>query len=128
MSSACREVVTLSGFEGNVVCFLEDIEVFAFASRAEGFRLVVLEAMAVGRPVVASAIAPLDEIVLPGRTDFLADPDDPTSFAAAIEALLGDPSLARRLGEAGRRRVEEEFSLTRMVESTLDVYRDVVHR
>lgn len=123
-----REVVTLTGFEGNVIGFLEDIEVFAFASRAEGFGLVVLEAMAVGRPVVASAIAPLDEIVLPGRTGFLADPDDPTSFADAIDALLRDSSLARRLGEAGRRRVEEEFSLTRMVESTLDVYRDIAHR
>ena len=62
-----RDVVTLTGFEGNVVGFLEDIEVFAFASRAEGFGLVALEAMGVGRPVVASAIAPLDEIVLPGQ-------------------------------------------------------------
>ena len=122
------EVVTLTGFEGNVVGFLEGIEVFAFASRAEGFGLVVLEAMAVGRPVVASAIAPVDEIVLPGRTGFLADPEDPVSFADAIDVLLRDTSLARRLGEAGRRRVEEEFSLTRMVDSTLDVYRDVVHR
>jgi starch synthase len=58
----------------------------------------------------------------------MADPDDPMSFAAAIDAPLRSPSLARGLGQAGRRRVEREFSLAPMAESTLGVYREAVRQ
>src|SRR5262249_20949455 len=66
---------------------------------------VLIEAMACGVPVVATAISGIPELIEDGVTGLLVPPDDPAALAGAIERLLGDPALRRRLGEAGQRRV-----------------------
>ena len=76
---------------------------------------VVLEAMASGRPVVATAIAGLDEIVEAGRTGILVPPRDPRALAGAILKLLDDRGLAARMGTAGRKRVLHSFSMEAMI-------------
>ena len=75
----------------------------------EGMPLVVLEAMAAGVPVVASAVSGIPEVVVDGETGWLVPPEDPAALARALAAVLADPGEARRRGEAGRRRVAERY-------------------
>jgi glycosyltransferase involved in cell wall biosynthesis len=81
----------------------------------EPFGLVAVEAMATGRAVVASKVGGLAEIVVDGETGVLVPPNDPGGLAAAFARLLDDPALCRRMGEAGRRRVEANYSWDRVV-------------
>lgn len=75
----------------------------------EGMPLVVLEAMAAGVPVVASAVSGIPEVVVDGETGWLVPPEDPRALGVALEDVLARPDEARRRGEAGRRRVDEHF-------------------
>lgn len=75
----------------------------------EGMPLVVLEAMAAGVPVVASAVSGIPEVVVDGETGWLVPPEDPRALGRALEDVLARPGEARRRGEAGRRRVEERY-------------------
>ena len=85
------------------------------STQPEPFGLVVLEAMASGKPVVATAPGGPSETVVEGETGFLVQPSDPEGTAAAVEKLLADPELRARMGTAGRRRACEVFSLPRYV-------------
>jgi phosphatidylinositol alpha-1,6-mannosyltransferase len=84
--------------------------VFVLPSRGEGFGLVYLEAMRAALPCVAARGSAAEEIVVPEGTGLLVDPDDPAALAQALSRLLADPAAARRLGEAGRRRLDEAFA------------------
>ena len=123
-----RKHVRLVGYVSDKDTFFGDIDVFAFASRSEGFGIVVLEAMAAGKAVVVSNIAPLNEIVQPGTSGLVARSEDADDFAAAVVALFRDPVLLERIGREGRCRVEAEFSRVRMVERTLEYYHTVLVR
>jgi len=114
--------VRIQGFCDDPLDFLRRLDVFAFASVSEGFGIVLLEAMAVGLPVVASDIYPLNYIVSRGQTGILANPAKPETFAAALIDLLENLELAYRMGEAGRRRCLEEFSEEKMMSSTESLY------
>jgi len=81
--------------------------IFCLPSRQEGFGIVFLEAMAHARPIVAARAAAVPETVSDGEVGFLAEPNDPDAFARGLTALLVDRDLRRRMGEAGRRRVED---------------------
>src|ERR671937_272842 len=91
-------------------------------SHREGLPLCVLEAMAHGRPVVASAVGGIPELVEDGVTGFLVEPGDVAGLRAAIERLLADPMLRRRLGRAARKRVAERCSWERVTAATLATY------
>jgi glycosyltransferase involved in cell wall biosynthesis len=80
--------------------------VFCLPSRQEGFGIVFLEAMAHARPIVAARAAAVPETVTDGEVGILADPNDPDAFSQALATLLADRDLRRRMGQAGRRRVE----------------------
>jgi glycosyltransferase involved in cell wall biosynthesis len=80
--------------------------VFSLPSRQEGFGIVFLEAMAHAKPIVAARSAAVPETVIDGEVGLLAGADDPEAFAQALATLLTDLELRRRLGAAGRRRVE----------------------
>jgi len=114
--------VRLVGFQSDVVPFLHALDVFAFASQSEGFGQVVIEAMAAGKPVVASRIASLTEIVVHGRTGLLMDPANPDAFADAIAWLFTHPEEAREMGRRGQERVYSHFSAQRMADETLRLY------
>jgi glycosyltransferase involved in cell wall biosynthesis len=94
----------------------------------EGFGLAALEAMAAERPVVATSVASLPEIVADGETGILVPPDDPLPLAAALARLATNRSLREHLGASGRRRAFEKFDLRDMVAATLSVYRETVPR
>jgi D-inositol-3-phosphate glycosyltransferase len=96
--------------------------VVACPSHREGFGVACLEAMAHGRPVVASAVGGLLDLVVSGETGILVEPANVPALRAALERLLADRDLRRRMGEAGRRRAAEHFSWDAVTRKTLDVY------
>jgi glycogen(starch) synthase len=91
-------------------------------SRREGFGLACAEAMAHARPVVASAVGGLAELVVDGETGLLVPPGDRAALRAAVDRLLSDPGLRHRLGEAGRKRIAEHYGWERVVNETLACY------
>jgi glycosyltransferase involved in cell wall biosynthesis len=97
--------------------------VVAVPSRREGFGVVCAEAMAHGRPVVASAVGGLLDLVTDGETGLLVPPRDPAALRAAIERLLGDAELRARLGAAARERARERLSWAAATDALLDAYR-----
>jgi glycosyltransferase involved in cell wall biosynthesis len=96
--------------------------VVACPSRREGFGVACAEAMAHGKPVVASAVGGLLDLVVDGETGLLVPPRDPAALRAALDRLLGDRDLRRRLGAAGRERVRAHFSWEAATEATLAAY------
>lgn len=100
----------LLGFRTDVPALLEEASVFVLPSLYEGLPLAALEAMASGRPVVATSIEGTDEIIEHGRSGLLVPPADPAALASAIEAMLSDGKRAQNMAEAGRIRVNELFS------------------
>jgi glycosyltransferase involved in cell wall biosynthesis len=123
---AVRNKVRLVGFQKDVVSFLHALDVFAFASRAEGFGQVVVEAMAAGKPVVSSKVPPLTEIVADEETGLLVEPDNSRAFAEAIAWLFRHPEEARQMGKRGRERVDKYFSAQRMANQTVTLYQTVL--
>lgn len=100
--------------------------VFVCPSIYEPFGIINLEAMACGTPVVASRVGGIPEVVVDGETGWLVEPGDPTALAQALRTALGDPQRARRMGEAGRRRVEAHFSWDRIAALTMGVYQQAI--
>ncbi len=88
----------------------------------EGFGLVLLEAMARRTPVIASRVSAIPEVVVDGETGVLISPRDVDALAAAMRRLLGDRALRKHMGLLGAARLEERFSIERMVAGTLAVY------
>jgi glycosyltransferase involved in cell wall biosynthesis len=97
--------------------------VVACPSRREGFGVACLEAMAHARPVVATNVGGLRDLVIDGRTGLFVPPQDPAALRAAFERLLGDRDLRRRLGEAGRERARRHFSWDAVTDATVAVYK-----
>lgn len=89
---------------------------FVMPSRGEGFGLVYLEAMRAGKPCIAARGSAAGEIVVDGETGFLLDPDDRRELSTLLSTLLDRPERARRMGEAGRERWQQEFGLERFQE------------
>lgn len=125
-----RDRVCLPGFWPNarLAEVLSVMDIFVLPSFMEGLPLVILEAMAVGKPVVATTVGGNAEAVEEGVTGWLVPPGDLPAFNAAVLKLLRTPGLIERMGEAGRKRVEERFSLAAMVGAQQEVYRRALER
>lgn len=117
--------VTFLGTTKDAVRVLSAIDVFVSTSRKEGLPLAILEAMACGLPVVATRVSGNQDVVVDGVTGVLVPAGSPRDLSDSIAGLLLDPSRRHSMGEAGRRRVEEEFSEARMLAETAAVYRQV---
>lgn len=114
--------LTFAGFREDVPAVMNALDIFVLPSHAEPFGIVLLEAMAAGRPIVATAAGGVPEIVRDGREALLVPPRDPAALAAAIERLLTDPALAACLGSAARQRVVAEFPIWRPAALVRQVY------
>jgi glycogen synthase len=104
----------------------ERAAVVACPSHREGFGVACAEAMAHGRPVVASAVGGLRDLVVDGETGLSVPPGDVPALRAALERLLADSELRRRLGTAARARAREHFSWERAVSLTATAYREAL--
>lgn len=116
------------GFRSDVPQLLREFDIFVSTSPAEGLPLSVLEASASGCPVVATDVRGINEVVERGQTGFLISPDQEEKLATRIMELARHPQLRRRMGEAGRARVEQHFSLSMMVANIADLYGQSANR
>ncbi len=105
---------------------LAEAQVFVLATNWEGLPLSVLEAMRAGLPVVATDVGGVGEAVVEGKTGFLVPRGDEEALKARLRTLLLSPDLRASMGEAGRRRYEEAFTLERMLRETWRVYQEVL--
>jgi glycosyltransferase involved in cell wall biosynthesis len=121
-------LVRFVGAIDNPSRFLQELDVFVLPSRAEGLSNAVLEAMAAGRPVVATDVGGNPELIRDGVTGVLAPPGDPAALAAAVDALLDSPPTRQRLGAAARQRVEKQFTNQAMAERFAEFYQELVGR
>ena len=117
--------VIFVGARTDVARLLDGVDLLALPSMSEGQALSAIEASALGRPVVATAIDAIPEVIREARTGRLVPPGDPAALSRAIRGVLRDPLGAQRMGRAGRDFVLDRFSLERQVASTARVYRDV---
>jgi sugar transferase (PEP-CTERM/EpsH1 system associated) len=114
--------VWLAGERADIPRLLGFLDCFALSSRAEGISNTLLEAMACGLPVVATDVGGNRELVTEGENGQLVQPEDPAALAEALALYFHDPGRALAHGEAGRRRVEAEFSLDGMVSRYIGCY------
>lgn len=112
-------------FSNDLLADLPQARALVYISESEGLGSAALLALAHGVPVIASRVGGLPEIVIDGVTGILVD-NDPAEIAAAVARLAGDRDLAARLGAAGRRMVEERFTIERTAAATLEAYRRVL--
>lgn len=114
--------VVFAGFRPDVAACLAAADVVAMPSLHEGLGVAALEAMAAARPVVASRVGGLAEVVVEGETGLLVPPGDAAALAGALRVLAADPALRARLGQGGRARVLARYTAARMAEGTLACY------
>jgi glycosyltransferase involved in cell wall biosynthesis len=121
--------VRFLGYRTDIPDLLASCDVFVLPSLYEGLPLSILEAMSAGKPVIATQIGGTDEAVIADETGLLVPPAAPAALAAAIRSVLVDRPWAQRLGQAGRARVEREFSAATMIQRVTKVYAELLsHR
>jgi glycosyltransferase involved in cell wall biosynthesis len=113
---------TFTGFRPDVQLLMSTFEIVTLVTHSEGLPLVLLEAMAMGKPVVATAVGGIPEIVRPGETGLLHERGNAAELAAAYGALLAEPELAARLATAAEHMVRGQFSTARFSAALESVY------
>jgi len=121
-----QKAVQFMGFQQHVPELLQQAQVFVNSSLTEGISISILEAMSVGLPVVATAVGGTPSIVHEKRTGLLVPPRDPDALAQALVKLLRDRAMCQEFGQAARNDVQRLWSLDRMAERYLQLYRQAI--
>ncbi len=114
--------VIFAGVRRDVTDLMAACNVLAMSSRWEGFGIVFLEAMRAGRPVVATTVGGIPEVVVGGESGLLVRPDDPQELASALIRLIDDRGMAKDMGDQGRLRFEQRFMAEQMLDKIADIY------
>jgi len=112
------------GYRPDVHKILPQFDIFTLPSFGEGFGLVLLEAMACSKAVVATDVMSIPEIVQQGKSGLLVPTQDVSALAKALDKLIVNPELRDQLGKAGFQRLQREFTVERMVRKTVEVYQE----
>lgn len=120
-----RDSVAMVGRREDMPAVYASLDIMVSSSRQEGLPMAILEAMASGLPLVATAVGDVPVVVIDGRTGILVPSEDVDLLAAAMVKLIRDSALRERLGNAARKLIEEEFSSERMAADYLRVYEGV---
>ncbi len=118
--------LVMTGYRSDAVRLMKIFDVYVSSSLWEGLPITLLEAMACRRPIVATDVGGNNDVVLDGSSGVLVPVGDPDALAAGVCRLLRDVDLRRRLAEAGRRRVEEQFSIGHTVAEIGSLYAQVL--
>ncbi len=121
-----HDIVCFTGYRSDIRDLMAIMDVFALPSRFEGLPRSIIEAMAMAKPIVATNIRGSREEVLDGETGFLVPVGDIPALAAALERLLVDPDLAARMGNASRRRAEQEYDEELVFERMRPVFQKLI--
>ena len=119
--------------QSEVLAALRDCDIFVLASTTDErgasdvFPTVIAEAMACGKPVVSTTVAGIPELVTNGKNGLLVEPGDALALANAIECLVRDENMRRDFGQAGRKRIEENFTVEKMIEPLLERFQSACH-
>ena len=119
-------VVTFTGYRDDIPEVMAAFDVFAFPSHAESFGVVLIEAMAMERPVVSTNCDGVLDIVVDGKTGLYVHPRNPAELAAALQHLISNPAMRTSMGKAGRRRVEELFDQRKQMKKLEEVYYELL--
>ena len=122
------EQVIFTGYRRDIPQMMNTMDVFVLPSLREDLPLSLIEAMAMRKPVVATSVGGIPEVVVDGETGILVPPKDSTTLAKAIAQILLDKQLASHMGLAGRRRVENQFSVDAVVERTQQIYNRLIRK
>jgi len=114
--------VTFVGFRSDIKEILSSLDILVLPSLLEGFPMIILEAMAMAKPIVASDIPGIREQIIDGKNGILVPIKDSNTLAAAIINILADRKAAENVGLAARKTVDEKFSIERMVAETESLY------
>jgi glycosyltransferase involved in cell wall biosynthesis len=106
---------------------LSAMDIFVFPSVREGLGIALLEALAMSKACVASRIGGIEDIITDGENGMLTDVGDSDSIAQAVLKLMSDDGLREAIGRSGRRTVEERFTLDRMSDDIIKIYKKVLH-
>lgn len=117
-----EDKVIFTGFRKDIPEIMSNIDIFVLPSLWEGLGLVLLEAMAAKKPIVATNVGAIPEIVLDGKTGILVLPANTEALADGILRLIKQRNLAKTMGEAGRERLEVHFGIEKMVKKTERIY------
>jgi glycosyltransferase involved in cell wall biosynthesis len=120
--------VTFLGWRGDLERIYADLDVVVLTSANEGSPVSLIEAMAAARPVVATRVGGVPDLVEHGVNGLLVEPDDSSTTAEAIAALLADPDRRHAMGEAGRKRVRDGYSVDRLVADVDQLYGDLMRK
>ncbi len=118
MAGQCRGQVVFAGFRDDVADVMKIIDALVLPSLWEGFGIVLIEAMAAGKPVITTNVSNMPEIVQDGREGYLVPPSDSEGLREAMAKLIKHPAQGRKMGENGFETVQERFTLKRMVDDT----------
>lgn len=121
-----KDSVLFTGFQSDVPDIIATFDVAVLPSHFEGMGRVLLEAMAMEKPVVASRVGGIPDLVEHGINGFLVAPGDVNGLAEALIKTLNDKGLAEKMGKAGRKMISEKFSADHMVGSIEELYRDLL--
>jgi glycosyltransferase involved in cell wall biosynthesis len=118
------DAVVLPGFHKNVACWMQAFDVLANCSLTEGIPNAILEALAVGTPVVATAVGGVPHLIKDRKTGLLVPPGDPVSLGRGVAEILRDSRLASEIGQTGRAWVRTRFSASGQRDALLAIYRE----
>jgi glycosyltransferase involved in cell wall biosynthesis len=123
---AVEERIVFTGFRSDIAELNAMFDVAILVSDFEGMGRVLLEAMVMGRPAVASNVGGIPDVVDDGQTGILIPPGDSPALAAALERLYLDSNLRQSMGVAGKKKITEQFSAATMVRKIVDVYEEQI--
>lgn len=120
------EQITFTGFRRDIPELMAKMDVFVLSSLMEGLPITLLEAMALGRPVVVTKVGGMPEVVKDGQTGYLVPPEDHLLMAEAILKIIANPTLGAAMGESGRRQAEENYTFEHMAARYSDQYEELL--
>lgn len=120
------DAVHFAGFTSDIRTLMSACDIVIVPSLKEGFGMAVLEAMALHKPVVASSVGGLKEIVVDGDTGFIVSANDPDSLASSVKNLIGNTDMAQQMGRRGRERVENHFELRNQTRKLMAVIEEAL--
>jgi glycosyltransferase involved in cell wall biosynthesis len=120
-----KQQVIFAGYRADIIEFMRALDLFVLPSAFEGLAIVILEAMAASKPVIASLEGGTPEIVVDGHTGTLVTFGDSDKLAKTIIYYLKNPEISKKMGKLGHKRVKEHFSLSRMLDKLIDIYQEL---